>query len=83
MDLPWQPGGARGATRDKLPHGAQFLVCVRLAGTLTGGVPWLDWHVCEVQNDDDGFVLHNDGTWKWRWEDIEWILPMACLSPPC
>jgi hypothetical protein len=80
--LAWQPGGARGADKRALKHGGQYLMCVRLAGTLTGGAPWLDWHVVEVQNDEEGFCLHSDGGWKWRWEDVTWCLPMECLKLP-
>lgn len=80
-DLPWQPGGARGGDKAALSHGEQFLMCVRLAGRLGGGSPWLDWHVVEIKNDEDGFKFESHG-WVWRWEDVEYCLPMSSLKLP-
>lgn len=81
-NLEWQPGGARGRDRRDLHNAEQYLMCVRMAGTLTGGAPWYDWHVVEIQNDDQGFVFHSDGGWRWKWEDVEWCLPMSTLKLP-
>jgi hypothetical protein len=78
----WLRGGARGGDLARLQNKQQYLMCVRLAGTLTGGAPWLDWHVVEVQNDEHGFVFHSDGGWRWWWEDVQWCLPMNELKLP-
>jgi hypothetical protein len=80
-DLPWQPGGARGGDKSAMRDGAQYLMVVRLASRLCGSGEWTDWHVCEVGNDEDGFRLESNG-WIWRWEDIDWVLPLSCLKLP-
>ncbi|MHB8972752.1 MAG: hypothetical protein ACYC3X_20625 [Pirellulaceae bacterium] len=79
--LPWLPGGARGGDKLSLKDRHQYLMVVRLAGSLCGGPPWMDWHVVEVENDEDGFLFQSNG-WVWRWEDVEWCLPLASLELP-
>ncbi len=80
--LPWQPGGAKGGDRLALKNGEQYLMVVILARRLCGPGLWTDWHVVEVQHDEDGFAFHSDGGWKWRWEDVHWFLPLAALQLP-
>lgn len=84
-DLAWQPGGARGGDKSALSHGEQFLMVVRLAGRLGGGVPWYDYHVVEVQRGQQGdkgdIVFHSNG-WRWEWEDVSFYLPMGSLKLP-
>lgn len=80
--MQWLHGGALGGNKEQLVNGQQYLMCVHLAGTLTGGTPWRDWHVADIQNDDHGFFFHTDGGWRYRWEDVQWCLPINSLELP-